>query len=122
MADEHLPALEEFKTAQDVWEHLKAYFSGKSQTRRLLLRLELNALSKASTESLASFVYRGRTLRHALNDADETRRDEDFTEAQPITCWLGCPRRTLWSALLASTSLSLSRSELSMVRMDHGRH
>lgn len=83
VSDEHLPALGDCETAQEVWEHLKAHFSGNSHARRLLLRLELNAMAKSSSESLASFVSRCRTLRQALINAGE-----DVTEAQLVTILL----------------------------------
>ena len=61
--DHHLPSLAKASTAAEAWQKLESVYQAKSTARRLLLKRELNSLSKEPSEPLTNYVSRATDMR-----------------------------------------------------------
>ena len=66
-------------TAKALWDQLEAIFTAQNNARRLLLRLELNSLKKAPTESIAELVARAKELATNLEAVGHKPEDPEVS-------------------------------------------
>ena len=65
--------------AKALWDKLEATFTAQNNTRRLLLRQELNSLKKAPTESISEFIARAKELATNLEAVRHKPEDSEVS-------------------------------------------
>ena len=60
--DYHLNTVAGTTSAKELWETLASSFKAKTNARRLLLRKEMNTLSKRADEQIHQYVARGKSI------------------------------------------------------------
>ena len=81
VADAQLATVREATSARAAWLALEAIFQPKTAARRLQLKMELNSIRKAPTESINDYVARASLLQSQLVAAGNPIPEEDITLA-----------------------------------------
>lgn len=102
----HLPALEELKTAKEVWAYLANLHQVSNRSQQLQLRREFTALRMQEKETVTAYVSRARGLAAALTNAG---KKVDATELvmQVLAGLPDTPYGTLCTVLAEQEDLSL---------------
>jgi hypothetical protein len=69
------------KTAKELWDDLETTYKSKSNTRKMLLRREINALQLGSGEPISMYVARAEDQNKNLTSAGFDMKPEDLAFA-----------------------------------------
>ena len=87
LSDYHLGLADEVDTAKGLWDKLQETFKAKYNARRLLLRQQLNSLSKEPRESITQYIARAKSIASELEAVGHKPEASEIT--LPVLAGLG---------------------------------